>query len=85
MDEGYDAEGNRELSRAFGAERRLYERGRPRGSGPGKRRWPVERSDAWLLEDKRLALRHDRPGFVVQSLLQAACPLLVAGRLVKEF
>ena len=84
-DKGYDAEPHRELCRAFGAEPRLHKRGRPRGSGLGKRRWPVERSNAWLLENKRLALRYDRLGFVVQSLLQAACLFLVAGRLVKEF
>ena len=84
-DKGYDAEGNRELCRAFGAEPRLHKRGRPRGSGLGKRRWPVERSNAWLLENKRLALRYDRLGFVVQSLLQAACLFLVAGRLAREF
>src|SRR4051794_20060882 len=58
---------------------------RPHGSGLGERRWPVERSNAWLLENKRLALRYDRLGFVVQSLLQAACLFLVAGRLDREF
>ena len=84
-DKGYDAEHHRGLCRAFGAEPRLHERRRPRGSGLGKRRWPVERSNAWLLENKRLALRYDRPGFVVQSLLQAACLFLVAGRLAREF
>jgi transposase len=84
-DKGYDAERNRELCRAFGAEPRLHKRGRPHGSGLGKRRWPVERSNAWLLENKRLALRYDRLGFVVQSLLQAACLFLVAGRLAREF
>jgi transposase len=84
-DKGYDAEGDRELCRAFGAEPCLHKRGRPRGSGLGKRRWPVERSNAWLLENRRLALRYDRLGFVVQSLLQAACLFLVAGRLAKQF
>jgi transposase len=34
---------------------------------------------------KRLALRYDRLGFIVQSLLQAACIFLVAGRLAREF
>jgi hypothetical protein len=33
---------------------------------------------------KRLALRYDRLGFIVQSLLQAACLFLVAGRLARE-
>jgi hypothetical protein len=44
----------------------------------------VERSNAWLLENKRLALRYDRLGFIVQALLQTACILLVAGRLARE-
>jgi transposase len=84
-DKGYDAEPHRELCRTFGAEPRLHKRGRPHGSGLGKRRWPVERSNAWLLENRRLALRYDRLGFIVQSLLQAACLFLVAGRLAREF
>ncbi len=83
-DKGYDAEANRELCRSFGAEPHLHKRGRPHGSGLGKRRWPVERSNAWILENKRLALRYDRKGFIVQSLLQAACLFLVAGRLARE-
>jgi transposase len=82
-DKGYDAEPHRDLCRAFGAEPRLHKRGQPHGSGLGRRRWPVERSNAWLLENRRLALRYDRLGFVVQSLLQAACLFLVAGRLAR--
>jgi hypothetical protein len=42
-------------------------------------------SNAWVLENRRLALRYDRLGFIVQSLLQAACLFLVAGRLAREF
>ena len=83
-DKGYDAERHRELCRSFGAEPHIHERGRPHGSGLGKRRWPVERSNAWALENKRLALRYDRLGFIVQSPLQTACILLVAGRLARE-
>src|SRR3954454_17610811 len=84
-DKAADSEPLRELCRGFGLHSRLNNRGRPRGSGVGKRRWPVERSNAWLLENKRPALRYDRLGFIVQSLLQAACLFLVAGRLVREF
>jgi transposase len=83
-DKGYDAEANRDLCRDFGAEPCLHKRGRPHGSGLGQRRWPVERSNAWVLENKRLALRYDRLGFIIQSLLQAACTFLVAGRLARE-
>jgi transposase len=84
-DKGYDAEHHRELCRAFGAESHIHRRGRPCGSGLGKRRWPVERSNAWVLENRRLALRYDRLGFIIQSLLQTAYIFLVAGRLVREF
>lgn len=83
-DKGYDAEANRELCRASGSEPCLPKRGRPHGSGLGKRRWPVERSNAWVPENKRLALRCDRLGFIVHSLLQAACTFLGAGRLARE-
>ena len=84
-DKGYDAEHHRDLCRAFGAKPRIHKRGRPPGSGLGKRRWPVERSLAWLLDNRRLALRYDRLGFIVQLLLQSACIFLVAGRLAREF
>jgi transposase len=84
-DKGYDAGRHRGLCRRFGAEPRIHTRGQPHGSGLGKRRWPVERSLTWLLENRRLALRYDRLDFVVWSLLQAACIFLVAGRLSREF
>src|ERR671917_908039 len=84
-DKGYDAERHRDLCDRFGAMPRIHRRGSPRGSGLGKRRWPVERSLAWVLENRRLALRYDRLGFVIRSLLQAACIFLVAGRLASQF
>ncbi len=84
-DKGYDAEANRELCRTHGTEPRIHKRGQSHGSGLGKRRWPVERSNAWLLENKRLGLRYDRLGFIVEALLQAACIFLVAPRLAREF
>src|SRR5690242_7334711 len=48
-DKGYDAEHHRKLCRAFGAEPHIHKRGQPHGSGLGQRRWPVERSNAWVL------------------------------------
>ena len=83
-DKGYDAERHRNLCVAFCVEPRIHRRGEPHGSGLGTRRWPVERSNAWVLENRRLALRYDRLGFIVQSLLQAACIFLVARQLARE-
>jgi transposase len=48
-DKSYDAERHRNLCRQFGAEPHIHKRGQPHGSGLSKRRWPVERSNAWLL------------------------------------
>jgi len=84
-DKGCGAESSRDLCRGYGTEPRLHKRGQPHGSGLGKRRWPVERANAWLLENKRLGLRYDRLGFIVEALLQAACIFLVAPRLAREF
>src|SRR5215210_3110474 len=84
-DKGYDAEHHRDLCRFFGVTPQIHTRGQPRGSGLGQRRWPVERSNAWVLENKRLALRYDRLGFIIQSLLQSACIFLVAKRLARQF
>ena len=84
-DNGYDTEASRDLCRQHGTEPRIHKRGQPHGSGLGKRRWPVEGANAWLLENKRLGLRYDRPGFIVDTLLQAACIFLVASRLAREF
>jgi transposase len=84
-DKGYDAERHRDLCRQFGAEPHIHKRGQPRGSGLGTRRWPVERSNAWILENRRLALRYDRLGFIIQSLLQSACIFLVAVKLARQF
>ena len=50
-DKGRDAEHHRDLCRRFGAKRYIHKRGRPRGSGLGKRLWPVERSNARVLEN----------------------------------
>ena len=84
-DKGYDAEHHGDLCRFFGVTPQIYLQGQPPGSGLGQRRWPVERSNAWVLENKRLALRDDRLGFIMQSRLQAARIFLVAKRLTHQF
>lgn len=52
---------------------------------PGQVTLAVERVNAWLLENKRLGLCYGRLGVIVESLLQAACVLLIAPRLAQEF
>src|SRR3982750_126444 len=83
-DKGYDAERHRQLCRACKVRPFIHKRGRPHGSGLGRYRWPVERTLSWLLENKRLGLRYDRCGFIIQSLLQAGCIFLVAPKLARN-
>jgi transposase len=83
-DRGYDAEGNRALCRRHGTLPCIGQRRHGHGSGLGRQRWPVERTNAWIGENRRLALRYDRLGFVIEALLQAACIFLVAPRLAQE-
>ena len=77
-DKGYDAESNCALGRSSGAKPHIGKRRQPHGSGLGQERWPVERTNAWLPENKRLAVRCNRLGFTVQALLQAACIFVAA-------
>ncbi len=50
-DKGYDAEANRDLCSPL-CLNRTSTIAFALGSGLGRRRWPVERSNAWVLEDK---------------------------------
>ena len=58
-DKGYDAKANRALCRRFGAKSHIHKRGQLHGSGLGRKRCPAERTNTWLLENKRLTLRYD--------------------------
>jgi hypothetical protein len=49
-----------------------------------KRRWPPEGGTVWVLENKHLGLLYGRLGFIIRSLLQAACAFLVPDRLAYE-
>src|SRR5689334_21166151 len=84
-DKGYDAEHHRDLCRTFAAKPGMRRRGQARGSGLGNHRWTLERRNAWVLENRRLALRYDRPLPITQTLPQASSIFLVARRLARPF
>jgi hypothetical protein len=80
-DAAYDSADNRGLCAREGIQPFIREVGQPHGSGPGTVRRIVEHDCAWLLADKRLDRRHDRPGRTILALLTAVCIFLVANRL----
>lgn len=57
-DRGYDFDKYRRLVRARGITPKIARRGTPLGSGPGKTRWVVERTLAWLHQFKHLHTRY---------------------------
>src|SRR5215210_6356144 len=80
-DAGYDSAENRSLCRRDGIEPHIRKVGEAHGSGLGSVRCVVEHDRAWLLADKRLDRRHDRPGRMILALLTAACIFVIANRI----
>lgn len=66
-DRGYDSEPNRALLRWLGIEPFIAKRNTEHGSGLGKIRWVVERTNAWLKGLKRMRIRWDRLDVIVDA------------------
>jgi transposase len=66
-DRGFDSEGTRELLRWLGIEPHIAKRRTPHGSGLGKVRWVVERTISWVKGLRRLRVRYDRLGVIIDA------------------
>ena len=75
-DRGYDSEPLRALLRWLGIEPHIAKRGTPHGSGLGKIRWVVERTIAWLKGLRRLRMRYDRLGVIVDAWTTLAASVI---------
>jgi transposase len=75
-DRGYDSEGTRALLRWLGIEPHIARRRTPNGSGPGKVRWVVERTISWLKGLRRLRVRYDRLGVIVDAWTTLAASVI---------
>jgi transposase len=79
-DKGYDYPRRRYLTRR-GIGVRIARRGVEDSTRLGRVRWVVERTMAWLLSYRRLALRYERSRTSVEALLTLACALICLRRL----
>ena len=75
-DKGYDFAFCREALRRRGITPRIARRGIDSSERLGRFRWVVERTNAWVLAYRRLALRFDRQAASVLALLHLACALI---------
>ena len=72
-DRGYDSEPHREGLRRMGIRPLLAERDTDNGSGLGRYRWVVERTLAWLHQNRRLRIRYERRPDIHQAFLTLGC------------
>jgi transposase len=54
---------------------RIARRGVEFGQRPGRHRWKVERSLAWLLANRRLTVRYERRADILAAFLHLACAI----------
>jgi transposase len=81
-DLAYDSEPHRLGLRRMGIEPILPEKGADDASDLGETRWPVERTLAWLHQNRRLRIRYERRPDIHQALLTLACIKICASALL---
>jgi transposase len=80
-DKGYDNNRVRRYLHRRGITARIARRGVDSGDKLGRYRWVVERTVAWLLGFRRLALRYDRSAKTITALATLACTVICHRRL----
>jgi transposase len=75
-DRGYDSEATRALLRWLGIEPHIARRKAPHGSGLGKVRWVVERTISWLKGLRRMRVRYDRLGVIIDAWTTLAASVI---------
>ena len=88
-DRGYDAEHIRAALQARSIEPHIAKKRRP-GQGRARdplahKRWPIERSNAWLHNHRRLATRWERRPELYHAFVQLATALILCRRLEHAF
>jgi len=82
-DRGYDSEATRWILCWLGIEPHIAKRGTEHGSGLGKVRWVVERTNSWLKGLRRLRIRYDRLG-VIQDAWTTLAASVICFRLLHD-
>src|SRR5262249_13147491 len=81
----YGSAPQRQRVEQMGIEPSVPENGIDDQSGLGETRWPVERTLAWLHQNRRLRIRDERRPDIHQGLLTLACIKICASALFAGF
>lgn len=84
-DRAYDSEPHRQRLRQRGIRPLLAKRNTEHGSGLGKTRWVVERTIAWLHQNRRLRVRYERRADIHEAFLHLGCSLICLKHLMNSF
>jgi len=84
-DRAYDSQPHRDSLVALGIQSRLARRRDANGSGLGKIRWVVERTIAWLHQNRRLRVRYERRADIHDAFLKIGCILICYNQLNGSF
>ncbi len=80
-DRGYDHDKYRREPRKRGVKPVIARRGREHGSGLGRTRWVVERTFAWLHNQRRLRTRYERDDRPHLAFMLLGCAVVCQRRL----
>jgi len=75
-DKGYDDKKCARALRRRGIKRRIARKGTESSEKPGRHRWVVERTLAWLAKYRRLAIRYERRDDIHEAFLHLGCSLI---------
>ena len=82
-DAGYTSKDLLNLLRWCGIQGDIPQRGEPPVAGLGKRRWPVERTIAWLKQYRRVGIRRERKAHFYQAFVTMACAMITYKQIAK--
>jgi len=83
-DRGYDSESTRWIMRWLGIEPKIAKRNTEHGSGLGKVRWVVERTISWLKGLRRMRVRYDRLGVMIDAWTTVAISVICFNMLAHD-
>lgn len=84
-DRAYDSQPHRRELRSRTIRPVLARRNTEHGSGLGKTRWPVERTHAWLHQNRRLRVRYERRSDIHEAFLIIGCIRICHDALTRSF
>jgi transposase len=80
-DAGYTSKDVLEVLTKTNISAEIPQRGSDSPEGLGQRRWPIERTIAWLKQFRRVGIRRDRKVHIYEAFVEMACSMIAFRKL----